>query len=561
MKRIVLFLVMICFAYGFGQNRKGQLHITSENAPHSLYVSFGLNVNWTSENYTEELKNRSSDFKIIAEQYEIQLVKTTLIPEEKLKEMQANALRISGSDTAVKRLRGIFRVDVANADTARLLEIATQLEQLSIVDYCSLESLEPVRPPSDIAPVTPNYEPNQTYIQADPGVNMQYAWNLGLNGQGIRLRDVEYGFNKNHEELSDIATSIAPGMNVSTAAYEDYTEHGTGVFGILYAHKGTYGISGLAYGAQELLLFPEWQQSGYSRINAISQSIANSTIGDVIVYEMQSDGPGAGTEDYVLAEYSQVVWDLTLAGSEAGVTIVAAAGNGNVNLDGPLYSSYMARGDSGAIVVGAGTSNINHDRLSYSTYGSRVNLQAWGQNVQSIGKITGLNYFLVGNDFNQSYITFTGTSSATPIVASCAAVLQSYYHTLTGNYLTPIQLRTLLQNTGIDQGAGLSGNIGPIPNMEAAVQAVYDLSLGVDEFSAVHFYVYPNPADHQLTFVTNDSILPSAKVEISNGLGQIVYSSELTSEKIVDVSELSSGFYFVTISQNNLSYTQKILKN
>ncbi len=31
---------------------------------------------------------------------------------------------------------------------------------------------------------------------------MRYAWNLGLDGAGIRIRDVEYGFNKNHEEFS-----------------------------------------------------------------------------------------------------------------------------------------------------------------------------------------------------------------------------------------------------------------------------------------------------------------------------------------------------------------------
>lgn len=561
MKKILLLLIAFCFTLGYSQNRKGQFYITSENAPHILYVSFGLNVNWNSENYTDELKNRSAEFRQIANQYQLQLEKGIPISEEKLQEMQANAFRISGTDAAVKRLRGIFKVEVPNANNAKLMEIAAQLEQLSLVDYCSLESLEPVRPPSDIPPVTPNYEGNQGYIQSNPGVNMQYAWDLGLNGQGIRLRDVEYGFNKNHEELSDVATSIAPGMNVSSSAYADYTEHGTGVFGIMYAHKGTYGISGLAHGASELLLFPEWQQSGYSRINAVSQSVASSTAGDVIVYEMQMDGPGSGSDDLVLAEYNQVVWDLTLAGTDAGVVIVAAAGNGNVDLDGSLYDTYMNRGDSGAIIVGAGTSTTSHERLYYSTYGARVDLQAWGQNVQSIGRITGLSYFMVGNDFNQSYITFTGTSSATPIVASCAAVLQSYYHTLTNNYLTSAELRVIMQNTGIAQGLNVFGNIGPIPNMQPAIQAVYDLSLGMEEFSATRFYVYPNPVTNQLTVVTGDAVLPSAKVEISNGLGQIVISTELNAEKIIDVSDLSSGFYFVTISQNNSSFTQKILKN
>lgn len=553
--------MLLCGVLGFSQNRKGQLYLSSADAPHVLYVSFGLNVNWMSGDWTTELKNRSVDFKLIADQYDLRLQKELLISEEKLQEMEVSAMKISGSSDAVKKLRGIFKIEVAYPSNAKLLEIATELERLSIVDYCSLVSLEPIQPPSDIPPVTPNFETNQTYIQANPGVNMQHAWDLGLNGQGIRLRDVEYGFNKNHEEMADIATSIATGMTVSSSAFADYTEHGTGVFGILYAHKGTYGISGLAYGAAELILFPEWQQIGYNRVNAITQSIANSTVGDVIVYEMQSDGPGPSSTDYILAEYSQVVWDLTHAATQAGITIVAAAGNGNVDLDGALYESYMARGDSGAIVVGAGTSDVNHNRMSYSTYGSRVDLQAWGENVQSIGKLTGLSYTLIGNDFNQSYIIFTGTSAATPIVASCAAVLQSYYHSLTGNYLTSVELRNILQTTGIAQGSGVGGNIGPIPNMQAAVQAVFDLSLGTDEFSADQFYVYPNPVSDQLIFVTSDSIDSNSKVTLVNSLGQLVYSSILTSEKTVDVSDLPSGFYLVTLTEGNRTFTQKIIKN
>jgi hypothetical protein len=100
-------------------------------------------------------------------------------------------------------------------------------------------------------------------------------------------------------------------MTISSSASESFTEHGTAVFGILYAHKGNYGVSGLAHGAQELVLFPEWQQSGYNRINAVSQSINNSTIGDVIVYEMQVNV--FTSSDFVTAEYNQVVWDLPKA--------------------------------------------------------------------------------------------------------------------------------------------------------------------------------------------------------------------------------------------------------
>jgi subtilisin family serine protease len=561
MKKTLIFVFILNVILGFSQNRKGQLQPTSSNSPLALYVSFGLKINLKTQNYTEELSVISPEFKLITTDYNLKLQKAVLISEDKLLEMESNSLKIAGNANAIKKLRNLFKVKIENPTNERLLQVGIALEHLNIIDYCSLVSLEQVPPPNDILPITPNFESSQLYIQANPGVNMQYAWNLNLNAQGIKLRDVEYGFNKNHEELVDIATSISAGMNISSSASNIYTEHGTSVFGVLYGHKGSYGISGLAFGAQELILFPEWQQSGYDRINAVTQSIANSTQGDVIVYEMQMNGAGPSTTDYILAEYEQVIWDLTKAATDSGIIIVAAAGNGNEDLDSSLYTSYRNRGDSGAIIVGAGTSDTSHDKLFFSTYGSRVDLQAWGENVQTIGYSTAAT--LINGDFNQSYYaTFGGTSSATPIVASCAAVLQSYHHNLTNGYLTSQQLRDIMKRTGIAQGTSVAGNIGPIPNMVTAIQAVYDNSLlELNDFASVYFYLFPNPASNQLFVMSNNSLTASAHVEVINSLGQIVLITKLTADKSIDVSSLSSGFYFVKISENNISFTQKVIKN
>lgn len=550
-------MIIIIVSNSFAQQRKGQLHL-SNATQHDLHVSFGLNLLLNQSSYFQQLMESSSEFRSIAEHFHIDLQKDIQISEEHLLLMEENAIKLKGNSDAVRKLRNIFKVKIDNPTNSKLLEIGIALEKLDIVEYCCLTSLEPTRPPVDIPPTTSNFETNQTYIQSNPGVNMQHAWNLGLNGQNIKLRDVEYGFNKNHEELATINTSLASGMTISSSASQDFTEHGTAVFGILYAHKGNYGVSGLAHGAQELVLFPEWQQTGYNRINAISQSINNSTIGDVIVYEMQVSA--FSSTDYVMAEYNQVVWDLTKAATDAGITIVAAAGNGSVNLDSSNFTNYMSRGDSGAIIVGAGTADTNHDKLAYSTYGSRVDLQAWGENVRSIGKL-GLFYLLIGNDFNQSYVTFSGTSSATPIVASCAAVLQSYYFSLTNTYLTSQQLRDIMKETGIAQGNISLGSIGPIPNMEAAVQRVFDESLEVNFTEKFKFQIYPNPISNQFTILSSDLISSDAILEIYTSLGQLVYTSNLPVDKNVDVSQLSSGLYFVKVSEMGKSFTQKMIKN
>ena len=202
--------------------------------------------------------------------------------------LEKNAKQYAGNSSSVHQLKNIFRVVVYNPSNEKLLLLATAFEKLNSVNYASLISLEPIKPPFDIPPTTPDFMVNQTYIGPNPGLNMQYAWDLGLKGEGIRVRDVEYGFNKNHEDLNEVNAFLAPNMTIAEDALT-YSQHGTAVVGIIIAGNDGYGMTGLAHEASEVILFPEWQEIGYNRINAVNQSIQNSTAGDVIMYEMQED--------------------------------------------------------------------------------------------------------------------------------------------------------------------------------------------------------------------------------------------------------------------------------
>ena len=556
MKKITLIFSLVLFtSISFSQNRKGQFQLEKENAPHQLYVAFNNNVHFQSNDYNEAILSLSPTLLDLKNEFGIVFSPGITINEEQFQSLSQSAKKVSGNDASIQKLKKIFQVSLDNPTNDRLFELAEKLEKLAVVDYCSLHSLSPIQPPTDIPPATPNWEANQDYIQSNPGINMQYAWDLGLNGANIKIRDVEYGFNKNHEELSEIETKLATGMTISSSASTEYTEHGTAVFGIMFGDKGNYGISGLSYGADEIVLFPEWQQTGYNRVNAVTQAIANSTVGDVIIYEMQTGGQGS---QFVPAEFNNTVWDLTKAASDAGIIIVAAAGNGNQNLDASYYNSYSARGNSGAIICGAGKSNMGHNRISYSTFGSRVDLQAWGENVLSSGYG---DAFQIGNDFNQYYTNFSGTSSATPLVAACVVVLQSYFHQLSGGYLTPQLMRTILKETGIPQGTSVTGNIGPIPNMEAAIQRVYDeYLLSTNAFEKEAFMVFPNPVENQFTIMTSSTLIQNASVEIINALGQVVYNSNLSNDKTIDTTLLAKGFYIVRITNSGKSFVKKIIK-
>jgi subtilisin family serine protease len=301
--------------------------------------------------------------------------------------------------------------------------------------------------------------------RADGSLGADAAQARGATGAGIKLMDCEYGWDLEHEDLMDIGAVIEPGQTVPPFVFENnWDDHGTGVIGITSGVHNGYGVSGVVPDA-ELRLFPENSvEEGGRRATAIGRAIGAASPGDVVLLEMQTGGPGGGLGP---AELDPTVWDLVNAASYLGVTVVAAAGNGSQDLDSEAYEEYRSRGDSGAIIVGAGASGAR-STMGFSTYGERVNVHGWGENVVTTG-YGDLARF--GDDDHQSYTAFfSGTSSASPMVASAAVSIQSAAAAATGRVLAPRQLRQLLIDTGTPQEGG--GHIGPMPNLAAALDAL-----------------------------------------------------------------------------------------
>jgi hypothetical protein len=487
------------------------------------------------------------------------------IPQDKFQQLQNDAIKISGKDLNIISLKNYLALSSFDQEVIFFLE--TKKIQYYIID----NSIVP--PPGDILPVTPSFVSQQTYLQSNPGLNVEAVWNLGYLGQNITIHNIEYGFNKNHEEFNDYNCNIAPGMDVNTSATASYTEHGTATMGVLCGNNGSYGITGIAHGAQQVWLYPEWQQSGYSRTNAITQALNNSSIGDIIVFEMQAYGLNGTVSNprFVPAEYDLLVWNLTKALTDSGRIVVAAAGNGYQNLDSSDYQTYMNYGDSGAIIVGGGTANTTHaiyppyvvSGITYtSTYGTRVDVQGWFENVRSTGAIPGSGFTLIGSDFNQSYMTFTGTSSATAQLGGAVTVLQSYYKSQTNNTLTSQQMRTILKNTGIPQGGDISKNIGPFPNMLAAFNLIQQ-TLNSESFSENSIYVYPNPSNGIFTLVSGSNEID--EIEVFDVTGKVIMSkkefSSSDNQIFIDITSASQGVYFLKITVNNQSIVKRIIKN
>jgi tetratricopeptide (TPR) repeat protein len=204
---------------------------------------------------------------------------------------------------------------------------------------------------------------------------------------------------------------------------------------------------------------------------ALMQALNNGVLkkGDVLLLEVQ--------RGLLPAEVDAADFDAIRLASGLGVLVVEAAGNGGFNLDAwsdPATGRSLRRGDprdSGAVLVGASRASVPHDRAHFSNYGSRLDCFGWGEAVTTCGY--GDLYYGTADDdlFTNS---FSGTSSASPIIAGAAALLQALHAKQTGFELEPRAMRALLSDpaTGTREGPNVHGHIGVMPDLKAIVNGL-----------------------------------------------------------------------------------------
>lgn len=540
-------LFIFGFILSYGQNPSEKNDKPNPN----IYVCFSKNIT------SEKAALGNPELAEFVKTNGISFVNDFGFSDRKLDEMIKDSKANGNSGESVEKLRRIFKVNTPLQNNEDAEKLAHTLERFPEVEYVSVMSSTPIEPPFVKAFVaTPDLESLQTYLNDNPGINAKYAWSRGITGQNIRIRDVEYGFYKTHEMLSNQnSIQLEPGYSPNAGlANNNYRDHGTAVVSILGSVKDNIGLSGAAYSASQIKGYMEWTTVGYNRASAVSRSINASQAGDIILYEMQTGGKDG---QYCPAEYDSVIWDLTKAATDSGIIIIAAAGNGNQNLDDPFYAAYRARGNSGAIIVGAGSPNTTHSKLSFSTFGNRVDVQGWGSNVLAAGYGSYQKY---DNDNNRTYNYFSGTSSATPVVASAATLIQSYYYQTTGQYLTPSAMKNLLISTGIPQGGTVvNQKIGPFPNVKNAIlQLEGSLKASVKAQAPLEIKIYPNPVTSSVAIHSNDD--KKLDFEIINMHGRTVTKGSVSPDEKINTSNLPTGQYIINITEGQRRVVEKFTK-
>lgn len=388
-----------------------------------------------------------------------------------------------------------YRVD---APAERLEELRERLSESELVEAAFLKPAvelpqlnDMTAAPEEPPPATPDFTARQIYLDPPPsGIDARWAWTqAGGRGRDIRITDIEGAWRFTHEDLTQNQGGVVAGTSIAGV---DWRNHGTAVLGEYSGDVNTVGVVGISSDA----IASAVSHGGIGSAGAINQAASRLRAGDIILLEMHRPGPRhnfttrADQRGYIAVEWWPDDFAAILNATSRGIIVVEAAGNGAENLDDAIYqtpapgfpagwrnSFRRTNRDSGAIVVGAGapppgTHGRNHgpdrSRLDFSNWGALVDAQGWGREVTTCGYGDlqgGTNEDLWYTD------TFSGTSSASPIVTGAIACIQGMAKAKGRPVLTPAQVRNCLRSTGSPQqdapGRPATQRIGNRPDIRA----------------------------------------------------------------------------------------------
>jgi subtilisin family serine protease len=317
-------------------------------------------------------------------------------------------------------------------------------------------------PSADSCPITtPSYQELQGYLGPAPeGIDAPALWRQGARGGGVWFADIEGGWNARHEDLPGDRIAHVHGTPIDEPGW---SAHGTAVLGEVVGVDNGRGVTGIAPNVERVFTSSIGSSDAADAIDAAADHLRP---GDVLLVELQGYGPRGR---FVPVEYWDDIFEAIHVATERGVVVIEAAGNGGEDLAHRAYRGRFTSRDSGAIMVGAGGPAVagytDRARLDFSNYGARVDVQGWGRKVATLDygdlqACAGIDRHYTGE--------FSGTSSASPIVAGAALLVESNARPAV---IAPRELRALLRDTGTPQTGDTREQIGPRPDLARALTA------------------------------------------------------------------------------------------
>jgi subtilisin family serine protease len=295
------------------------------------------------------------------------------------------------------------------------------------------EKAEEIEAEKDVRTAGPNYAYEPSFVPNDPLFEQQYnlfrmrargAWEYSRGG-GVTIGFVDTGYSRAHPDLGAKVRGEHDFVEEDEVA-QDSGYHGTAVVGVAAAETNdAEGIAAAGFNAGFLMAkgctdvclssdtapAVEWLiERGVKIIN--------------LSFGAEQEPPG----DPVLGLAVQ-------RAQEAGVLVIAAAGNDGTNTDSFYPAAYPD-------VLGVSATDQDNAPASFSNLGPAVDVAAPG-----VGIISTYNADYPENTAGALYARFSGTSLAAPHVAGVAALLKARNANLTAE-----QIVARIENNATDLG-------------------------------------------------------------------------------------------------------------
>ena len=378
------------------------------------------------------------------------------------------------------------KISVIISGDRKSLEIAKQLGYVEAT-FNSINSIAIQIKPDKLAVLKKLnlnvYEDVPIQIQLDSAtktIKAPYAWSHNYTGKNVTIAIIDTGIDANHSSLDDLDDNPATNdpkviafkdfVNGKETPYDD-NGHGTHCASIAAGTGNGTPYVGVAPGAK-LVGIKVLDSRGYGKlsdlISAVQWAIDNKDKYNIRIISMSLGASINGDDSSPLEKICDAAVD-------AGIVVVTAAGN-----FGPWYDTVVIPATAKKVIsVGA----VNDEgRIAF--FSSRGNTLDGRLKPELVA--VGVDVTAAKANSKNGYITYSGTSMASPEVAGAAAILLE-----ANSSLTPKEIKNILEDTAIDEGVS-----GPDPiygygllDIESALNKVLGIEKKQEETINVSVFV------------------------------------------------------------------------